>query len=41
MARAALGDLISDMEITAEELELDAQEYEDARAAFVVSDEVE
>jgi hypothetical protein len=41
MARAALGDLISDIEITDEELEAAAQEYEDARAAFVVSDEVD
>ncbi len=41
MARAALGDLISDIEITEEELEAAAQEYEDARASFVVSDEVD
>lgn len=41
MARGALGELIADLEITEAELEEEAQAYEDARASFVVQDEVD
>lgn len=41
MGRTALYELVADLDITEEELEVAAQEYEDARSAFVVSDEVE
>jgi hypothetical protein len=41
MARAALVELTADLDITEEELEAAAQEFEDARATFVVNDEVE
>jgi len=41
MGRTALYELVQDLEITEEELEAAAQEYEDARNAFVITDEVE
>ncbi len=41
MARAALGALVADLEISDAELEAEAQAYEDQRASFVVADEVD
>lgn len=41
MARAALSDLVADIEITEEELDAAAQQYEDERAQFVVADELD
>ena len=41
MARAAFADLVADIEIAEEDLEREAQRYEDARAQVVPSDDLE
>lgn len=41
MARAALGELIQDIELTEADMDAAAQEYEDQRAIFVPTDEID